>query len=502
MKRIKPLAFAIIWLFAGFAFGQIKIKGRVLDKNQKPLPFVSVSVLNQAKGTICDIDGKFELSLTQEEINEGIQFSYVGYEQKMIKPAGTDLEKLIVILETKGIQLKELVVLPGENPANRIIKQVTRNRNKNNPEKIHSFSYTSYNKMIVTADFKTSDDSLMAQNNQVDSFQLFLRKQHLFLTESVSERLFLFPDRNNEKVIASRVSGFKQSPFTLLATQMQSFSFYDNQVNLFDIKYLNPISEGSTRKYFFIIEDTLYQEKDTVFVISFNPRKNKNFNAIKGLLYINTNGYAIQNVIAEPVGQDKNITVKIQQQYGFMEGKQWFPVQLNTDWIYNTVTIGDSKNKDGPKPKLKAISRTYIRSIVLNPQLKKKQFSEVELSIDKNADNQNETFWKGYRTDSLSSKDKLTYKVIDSIGKKANLDKKAFAFEALFTNQVQVKFINIDLKDVFRYNEYEGYRVGFGCHTNHRVSDFFNIGGYAAYGFRDKTFKYGGDLGFKLWKRN
>ena len=56
-------------------------------------------------------------------------------------------------------------------------------------------------------------------------------------------------------------------------------------------------------------------------------------------------------------------------------------------------------------------------------------------------------------------------------------------------------------KDILRYNEYEGYRVGFGAHTNNRVSNFFNVGGYGAYGFRDKTFKYGGDLSFKIWKK-
>ena len=46
------------------------------------------------------------------------------------------------------------------------------------------------------------------------------------------------------------------------------------------------------------------------------------------MLYINTNGYAIQNVIAEP--NDKSfIHLKIEQRYQQVEGKQWFPEQLN-----------------------------------------------------------------------------------------------------------------------------------------------------------------------------
>ncbi len=490
----------LFFLISIFSFAQAPVKGRVVDKQGKSLPFVSIAVPATSSGTVSDIDGKFELNIPDEDLKKGLLFNYVGYEPLNLSLEGKDLLHLSVTLKSKDIQLAEVTVLPGLNPAHRIIEQVTTNRKINNPEKMHSFSYTSYNKMFVTNETDVNQDSLMLlDTSRLDKVQKFFKRQHLFLTESVSERLYLYPDKNNEKVIASRVSGFKLSPFTLLATQMQSFSFYDDLLNLFDVKYLNPVSEGSTKKYFFLIEDTLYQGKDSVYVISFRPRKNKNFNSLSGLLYINTNTYAIQNVIAEPAMQDKNINVKIQQQYQFVENKQWFPVQLNTDWIYNNIQVSDSGSQS--KPKIKSISRTYIRNIVLNPELKKKQFNEVELSIDKNADQQADVFWNQYRTDSLTVKDKNTYKTIDSIGKAMNLDKKAIALEALLTNQLQVKCVNIDLDQLLRLNDYEGYRLGIGAHTNQRISTVFKTGGYVAYGFKDKTLKYGGDFSLSLWKR-
>lgn len=71
--------------------------------------------------------------------------------------------------------------------------------------------------------------------------------------ESVSELKFIAPDISEETVIASRVSGFKNPNFASLATDLQPFSFYKDNIKLFDIQYLNPISKGSLKKYSFRI---------------------------------------------------------------------------------------------------------------------------------------------------------------------------------------------------------------------------------------------------------
>src|SRR5690606_11704291 len=51
-----------------------------------------------------------------------------------------------------------------------------------------------------------------------------------------------------------------------------------------------------------------------------------------------------------------------------------------------------------------------------------------------------------------------------------------------------------------RYDRYEKYRLGLGLHTNERVSRLFTVGGYARYGFKDKAWKYGGDLAFNVYR--
>jgi len=491
----------LICLLSFCAGAQTTIKGKIIDAaNGQSLPFVSILIKNTQTGTLSDIDGKFEL-LLPTGVTE-LQVSYISYQTKTVFVRDfSDPQNIIIKLKQQGLNLNEVIIAAGENPAHRIIKTATNMRYKNNPEKMHSFTYSSYNKFFVTADLSANIDSVSVEDTTLSGIAKFFKKQHLFLTESITGREFLHPNNNHETVMASRVSGFKNSPFAMMATQLQSFSFYDDLISVVDEKYLNPLSAGSTKKYFFLLEDTLYDGKDTVFVISFKPRKNKNFNALKGVLYINTNGYAIQNVIAEPDRPDDyTLSIKIQQKYQLIEGKQWFPVQLNTDWVWKNATV-TSKKDPTKKANMKAVSRSYIKDIVLNPELKKKKFSEVEVEVDKHADNKDDAFWNKYRSDTLDKKEKRTYFKIDSIGKAENLDKKFMFFEALFSNRLPVGMFDINLDKIIKINDYETVRLGAGLHTNEKFSKRVRLGGYAGYGIGDNAWKYGGDFSVFLWKK-
>ncbi len=48
----------------------------------------------------------------------------------------------------------------------------------------------------------------------------------------------------------------------------------------------------------------------------------------------------------------------------------------------------------------------------------------------------------------------------------------------------------MDLRKIFSYNNYEGFRLGLGGVTNEKFSRKFRIEGYSAYGTKDGNFKY------------
>jgi hypothetical protein len=298
MRKLKSLLILLIATFCfNISYSQDFVQGKIIDsKTKKALAFVNIIFNgNPYFGTTTDIDGGFSF---RSAINTGkLTCSYVGYEDLHLDLSTIKTKnQLLIELHPSQHVLQEVIVKAGENPANRIIRRVIANKNLNNPENIASFKYTSYNKEVYDLVPSDADDT----DSLKYRLKTFLKGGHMLFSESVTERKFIKPDINEEVVIASKVSGLKRPSFASIGSDIQPFSFYKDIITILDINYLNPIAKGSLKKYTFMIEDTLFQNKDTTYIISFKPQKKKNIEALTGLLYINTNKYAIQNVIAEP----------------------------------------------------------------------------------------------------------------------------------------------------------------------------------------------------------
>ncbi|MCD6366910.1 MAG: carboxypeptidase-like regulatory domain-containing protein [Bacteroidales bacterium] len=512
--------FFVLWLFFVSGFSQPVLNGKVVDANNKePLAFVNIAY-GTHQGVTTSIDGLFSLPVTHDSLK--IIVSFIGYKQRIFTINKQDVQHFKVIyLQPETYHLQEVKVLPGKNPADRIINQVVANRKVLDPEKhLKSFAYKSYNKMYFTVktqhneslakdtiqvalDFSQTKvpDSLSVRKKdtaKTSKMEAFLKKRHLLMMETVSQRYFKAPDKDFEEVTASKVSGFAMPTFVILATQLQSFSFYKTQLNLLDNHYLSPISKGSPQSYLFILKDTLYVGADTVFIIAFRPHKGKNFDGLKGLLYIKTPDYAIQNVIAEPMEQG-DFFIKIQQQYEKVQDKQWIPAQLNADLVFNNLLVSDS---GGTGTSLVGVNKTYLYDIKLNPELDSVKFSGTAFKVDKKAFKQPDSLWQQVRVIPLNDKEQETYRFIDSLGRAKNFDTKFRFLKLLTTGKIPFHFVNIDILKILSFNEYEGFRPQLGLETNDKIAEWFILGGYLAYGIKDKDWKYGGALSFVFSKEH
>lgn len=476
---IKSVLFILI--ATTVAFPQSGIKGKVIDsRTNEPLAFANLIFNNNPSLTASsDIDGKFVFNAVQQITL--LSCSYVGYDKlQMTLKRGEN--NVVVILKSSADNLDEVVINPGENPANGIMRKVIANKEINNPENIPSFKYTSYNKMVYDLKPRNKQDSIHFKANRV------FEKSHIFMMESVSERKFIAPDISEEVVTATRVSGFRNPTFASLATDLQPFSFYHDNIKLFDIQYLNPISKGSINKYNFRLEDTIFRAQDTVYVISFQPKKNKNFEGLKGTLSISSNKYAVQNVIATPFSKGK-IDIKIQQQYGLIDNKYWFPEQLNYILVFTDLQM----YVDG---------RSYINNVQLNVPLRKKDFALESISMDRMAAKRDSTFWRQYRVDELNAKDLRTYVFVDSLGKVNNFDKMLTSIEKISQGKIPCGVIDFDITKSIIYNKHEGFRLGLGVYTNEKVFKDLILGGYGGYGWDDHKWKYGTEAIYTVSKKH
>ncbi len=454
--------------------------------SEDAIPFVKVYPDNRAP-FISDLDGAFQLHAN----TQSFVLKYQGYRDTLISVAG--LLDSIIYIQPNVQMVEEIIVLPGENPAHRIMKKAIDNRRQNHPLKNDAFRYESYSKF--TMDIEPEALASIPENttdSMLIDMRAFFNQQHLFILESTTRRTFSPPRRDQEEVLAYKISGFTDPRFSVLANTLQSFSFYDNEFNFLGVPYINPLAYGGINRYLFVLEDSTLQETDTTYTIYFRPRSGKNFNGMEGRLYINTNGYAIEKVTASPYKDTTGSLITIVQEYTFVDNKKWFPSKLSASI---------SQIQPAPSvPELVLIGKaqTYIKNIVIHPDDLPKRSNNIALYTAEDAGEQSESEWNAQREYRLTEKEIRTYETIDSIAKAEKLNERLKLLSVISEMKVPLGYVNADLTRLVSYNYYERYRLGLGLETSQKLMKNIVVGGYFAYGTGDKAWKYGGYSTFHL----
>jgi len=110
MKKIF-FYFLLCFLMSSQLFSQKKVFGVIIDSTTKePIPGASIYFENTSIGTTSELDGSFILKYNSK-IKSSLIFSFVGYPIKKISLKEIDSsKKLIILLKSSGIILKEVVI--------------------------------------------------------------------------------------------------------------------------------------------------------------------------------------------------------------------------------------------------------------------------------------------------------------------------------------------------------------------------------------------------------
>lgn len=459
---------------------QQTITGKIIDsKTNNPIPFAAIVPKNHAQfGTVSDIDGNYTLTIPKAAT--AITIAHVSYHKKTIQIEAL-LAEHTIRLSPSVFEINEVLVNAKENPAYRIIRNAAKNKKQHNPEKYKYYNCEIYQKTTMgpyLSDTVTIDSTLQRLKNLTDSMYVFLMESH-------SKKYHKFGKGNKEIVEAIRVSGFKKPEFFMSNNEIQPFHFYDEYINLYENLFLSPISNQAIGKYYYEIIDTIISAPDTIYTLFYRPYKNKVFDGLTGQLQINTNGFAIQSVFAKPAGHHL-LKINAHQQYEFVNGK-WFPNEINYDLVAENMVPGMIMEMSG-------------RSKILNPIFDENKEESIRIDnmafeFSSKAFKRDSTYWNNYRTDSLTFKERNTYRVVDSVSEKQKIELKIkWGFSFAQSEKLPLKYVSIDYNKVFNYNQHEGIQLGMGLYTNDDIAKWFEVGGYFRYGFKDERFKYGADL--------
>ena len=409
--------------------------------------------------------------------------------------------------------LNEVMISLKYNPAIPIIKKTIQNRDKNGQFANDHFTYTSYQKLFFTGDIQR-DSVLLAKVMQLsdplyadtvsfskqDSAYLktmeFFEQKHLFFMESVTRNYFKKPAHSYEKIIANHTAGFKDPIISIYLAKLQTVNFYQSDVlNILESPYINPISRNALAIYDFRIEETIFEENDTLFIITFKPKKNAHFKSLQGKIWVHSQDYAFSKIEAEPFDKMLGMKFNITNDYEKQLNGTYFLKDMVVNVTFLNAGIGVS---DGVFVKPVIYSEKKITDIDYETRLRARDFGLVDIEDDIGDEATQNRILETYRPTPLTNREATTIVFIDSIAKPYKLDKKLESLKILITGKIPISFLNVDINQIIYFNSTEIARLGLGVYTNDRLSKIVNFGGFFGYGFKDKKWKWGGELGFNI----
>lgn len=454
------------------------VQGTVKNKlTDAPLMYSNIRVAGTSTGTAANRDGHFELRLPMGE--HKLIASYLGYISDTVWiNLDSDIGPLDIKLNESIVNLSEVLVFPGINPALAIIRKAVERKHEREKE-FNSYVLNAFTKGIIkTTQEITARGSSASISIGSDSSELKITG----ILENQSIGYFKKPNKYKEQIIARKQSSnFPASINTLTGGRIIQ-NFYTDDVQFFGRKLTSPLSDEALSFYFFYIADTVSINNQLVYKIRMTPDKEINAGFV-GDVFISGNTFDLLKVDLQ-LNRAANTggifdTIIITQQFYPFENNVYMPVDYRLYLTANVLGLF----------KFGFELNTVMYDYNINEQISDDFFDKAVLTVLTDADQKDSTYW--YSLQKIpNTKDELTaYKRIDSLeavpisfwdkfswlSTRINLDKNFSVYAPLA---------------MYHYNRVEGHAIDFGLTAtdlfNNRFGSTINISN----GLADKKLKW------------
>lgn len=497
MKFVVPVIFLCIFYFRVSAQETI-VTGKITDAaSGDPIPYANVYFKGTTQGTTTDFEGHFLLR-SFEKI-DSLTASFVGY-VTVTKHVDFGVSQTINFqLAESASKLREVVVIAGENPAFPILRNVIKNKDKNDKRSLDVFEYDAYTKTELDIDHITEkfrQRKVMKKIASVlDSMQRIAGEDGkpilpLFISETVSKFYYLGTRNLKKEVIEkSKINGVGVHDGTILTqmvgSSLQEYNFYQNWLSIVRKEFASPIADGWRAYYKYDLMDSVYIGTDFCYQIDFYPRSPEQL-AFTGSMWITKREYALKQIEATVVNTaDVNFIdkIKIQQELVPTTEGPWIPLKNRV-----LIDVGNlSANSAGMIAKFYS-SKKNITTGKAHPV----SFYEERIAVSEDARQyEDEKYWDTLRHEPLTQTEKNVYQMIDTLKNIPMVKTYADIVQLIIDGHLNLGRVKVGpYINMLAWNSVEGIRAQVGFKTTYEFSKHWVYQGYFAYGFADQRPKF------------
>ncbi len=477
-----------------------KVRGKVVDaETSEALPFVNIIFIGTSQGAITDFEGNFYIETRYA--TDSLQVSFVGYKEQTFYITKGIYQNLNIKLSEEINELETVVIKPGENPAHPILKNIIRNKDRNNYEKIESYNCHVYNKIQIDMNNitdKFKETKLLEQFKFVfENIDTSAITGKAYLPLMISETMSQFYYRSNplvkrEVIYASQISGFKNKSISQLTGNItQVFNVYDNFMTFYESGFVSPISDGGLSYYKYYLTDSSNIDGIFCYNLSFKPQR-KQERTFSGNFWVAKDGWALKRIQMR-LSPNANLNfindLVVNYEYAPVFDSIWV---LQQEDLLVDFNIAESKRIKGFFGRKTAKYTDFSFSEKWPDNVSE---SPVDVIILEDAIDKKQEYWDTLRPVQLSDKELKVYQMVDSIKNVPMFRTFSDVLMLLSTYYYVWGYFEIGpYFSTYSTNDIEGNRFRIGGRTSNKFSTKVMYEAYTAYGTLDDRLKYGGNV--------
>lgn len=482
------------------------IKGTITDaKTGETLPFVSILIPGTTMGTASDSEGRYAMTLRED--HSTIKFTYVGYLsiEKPIEPGKNQV--LNIKMSVDASMLKEVTIKGRgryrnkDNPAVQLIREVIDHKDQNKMASNEFVEYEQYEKISFALSnlsdnfkekrifrnyqflFQDQDSTAMGGKNILPAYIQEKLSQVYFRKSPYSKKQWVLANRRAEFDAKFIDNDGLSAYFNRL---YEDINLYENDVSIATNLLLSPIANTAPTFYKYFIRDTIKTSTPWLVELGFVPR-NKTDMLFEGKLFITLDGnYGVQNAYLT-VNKDINLNfmrdLEARLEYEKGPDGRYHPIKttLGMEFALGEKNAGfygqrvvNFKNYLINQTRPDSVYNGPREEIVFNPEVKT-----------------GESYWNSVRHIPLERMELDIYKNVDTLQTIPSF-RRTMDIATLFLSGYK-SFGKVEVGPVntfYSFNPIEGFRLRFGGRTTTDFSKRVYFETYAAYGFKDRKWKY------------